>query len=313
MDVVALAQFGLDYAVAVLGTAASGAHLDLLFRFSAELVFCFDGDKAGQTAAWRLVETALPYLKDGRSCRIMTLPPQHDPDSLIREQGLDLFTKQIETTTPLSDYFFEHLTSTLNLSETEGQSQLGEKAKKYLEKLPESIFKELMLERLKKLGITKLDALKNTAALSKKPNKQRQRPEQGRQPLPRLILALLIQYPELIEIIEQREIDWSSLKFDGVEKFNSILQIILRERPANTGALLECYRGHPDEPIIKQLEVLQLEIPASHNVAEFAGALDKLVIQFTEDRRKSLLKKLETTGLTPQEKEQLQKLLSFKG
>ncbi|MFI3189316.1 DNA primase [Crenothrix sp. D3] len=313
MDVVALAQFGLDYAVAVLGTAASGAHLDLLFRFSAELVFCFDGDKAGQTAAWRLVETALPYLKDGRSCRIMTLPPQHDPDSLIREQGLDLFTKQIETTTPLSDYFFEHLTSTLNLSETEGQSQLGEKAKKYLEKLPESIFKELMLERLKKLGITKLDALKNTAALSKKPNKQRQRPEQGRQPLPRLILALLIQYPELIEIIEQREIDWSSLKFDGVEKFNSILQIILRERPANTGALLECYRGHPDEAIIKQLEVLQLEIPASHNVAEFAGALDKLVIQFTEDRRKSLLKKLETTGLTPQEKEQLQKLLSFKG
>ncbi len=311
MDVVALAQFGLDYAVAVLGTAASGTHLDLLFRFTSELVFCFDGDKAGQMAAWRLVETALPYLKDGRSCRIMTLPPQHDPDSLIREQGVDAFTKQIETTTPLSDYFFEHLTSTLNLSETEGQSKLGEKAKKYLEKLPESIFKELMLERLEKLGIPKLDVLENTSTLSQKPSQQ-QRPEQvGRQPLPRLALALLVQNPELIAIIEQREVDWTCLKFDGVEKFTGIIQTILHEKPANTGALLEYYRGHSDEPIIKKLADLQLEIPIGNDVAEFSGALDKLFAQASDDRS-NLLLKLKTTGLTPQEKEQLQKLFNTK-
>jgi DNA primase len=239
----------------------------------------------------------------------MTLPPQHDPDSLIREQGLAAFEEQVETAMPLSQYFFAHLTSTLNLSEREGRSQLVEQAKKpYLDKLPESVFKEMMLEQLKILsGFDNFDDVENATK-----SNQWQRLAKGRQPLPRLTLALLIQYPELIEIIEQREIDWNSLKFDGVEKFNSILQTILREKPANTGALLECYRGHPDEQIIKQLESLQLEIPASNKVAEFAGALDKLVAQFTEDHRKALLKKLETTGLTPQEKEQLQRLFKSK-
>jgi DNA primase len=230
----------------------------------------------------------------------MTLPPQHDPDSLIREQGVDAFTKQIETTTPLSDYFFARLTGSLNLSETEGQSNLGKKAETYLGKLPKSIFKELMLERLKKLGITKLNVLENTATLSSKQN-QRQRPEQGqgRPALQRRTLALLIQHPELVSIIEQREINWDSLKFEGVEKFTSILQVILQEKPANTGALLEYYRNHNDELIIKRLESLQLEIPAGNEAAEFSGALDKLFAQ-SMDERSNLLLKLKTTQLTPQ-------------
>lgn len=308
MDVVALAQFGLDYAVAVLGTAASGAHLDLLFRFTSELVFCFDGDNAGQTAAWRVMESAFSSLKDGKSCRIMTLPPQHDPDSLIREQGVEAFNACVETAEPLSQYFFNRLTNALNLSEREGRSQLVKQAKPYLDKLSESEFKKMMLNQLKILSNSEnVDDLANIVK-----SNQWQRLAKSRQPLPRLALALLIQYPELIEIIEQRKIDWSSLKFDGVEKFNSILNNILREKPVNTGALLECYRDHPDEPIIKQLEALQLEIPAGNEVVEFTGALDKLVAQFTQDRRKLLLKKLETTGLTPQEKEQLQILFKTK-
>ncbi|MFZ2170476.1 MAG: DNA primase, partial [Methylococcaceae bacterium] len=83
MDVIALAQFGIHYAVATLGTAASQAHLDLLFRFSSELVFCFDGDQAGRNAAWRAIASVFPSLKGGRSCRIMLLPQNHDPDSLV--------------------------------------------------------------------------------------------------------------------------------------------------------------------------------------------------------------------------------------
>lgn len=310
MDVVALAQFGVHTAVAVLGTAASRVHLDLLFRFTSELVFCFDGDSAGQTAAWRVMESAFASLKDGKSCRIMTLPPQHDPDSLIREQGLEGFNGCVETAMPLSQYFFAQLTANVNLSEREGRSQLVKQAKPYLEKLSESIFKEMMLDQLKTLsGVDNIDDLDNAANLK---SNQWQRLAKGRQPLPRLTLALLIQYPELIEIIKQREIDWNSLTFDGVEKFCSILQTIMREKPPNAGALLEYYRGHPDEPIVKQLEALQLEIPAGNEEAEFIGALNKLFVQFTNNSRKSLLKKLETTGLTAQEKEQLQRLLKTK-
>jgi DNA primase len=308
MDVIALAQFGIEYAVAVLGTAASRVHLDLLFRFTSELVFCFDGDSAGQTAAWRVMESVFSSLKEGKSCRIMLLPPQHDPDSLIREQGRTGFTECIETALPLSDYFFGQFTNKFNLSETEGRAQLVSQAKPYLEKLPESEFRKMMFERLKKLsGSSSLDDLENTATLSLKQN-QRQRPEQGgRPPLQRRTLALLIQHPELVSIIEQREIVWDCLKFEGVEKFRSILQVILHEKPANTAVLLEYYRGHKDEPIIKRLESLQLEIPAGNEAAEFAGALDKLFAQST-DKLSSLLLKLKTTELTPQEKEQLREL-----
>lgn len=308
MDVIALSQAGISYSVAVLGTAASRTHLDMLFRYTSELVFCFDGDNAGQTAAWRLMESAFSSLKDGKSCRIMTLPSQHDPDSLIREQGLDAFTEQVQTATPLSDYFFGHFENTLNLSETEGRAQLVGQAKPYLEKLPDGIFKDMMVERLEKLsGLSRLDVSESASTPIPKPNKQ-QKPESGRLSLHRRLLALLIQHPELIAVIDQREIDWNLLKFDGIEKFKSILQIILTEKPANTGALLEYYRYHEDERIIVLLSDLQLGIPEGGEKADFSGTLDKLMENSIKAQRSNLLDKLATTGLTPQEKQQLQSI-----
>ena len=173
MDVIALAQFGIDYAVAALGTATSQAHLDLLFRFSSELVLCFDGDKAGREAAWRAMEPAFSSLKNGRSCRIMLLPQGHDPDSLIREEGLDKFTERIQTAQALSDYFFEHVSAGLNLSEMEGRAQLIGKAKPYLEKLPDGVFREMMFARLKELSRSAtLNALDNSAPAASKPKRQ---------------------------------------------------------------------------------------------------------------------------------------------
>lgn len=88
MDVIALAQFGVTYTVATLGTATSKEHLELLFRFSAEIVFCFDGDKAGREASWRAVIAAFPSLRDGRKIKIMQLPQGSDPDTFIRDHGL---------------------------------------------------------------------------------------------------------------------------------------------------------------------------------------------------------------------------------
>lgn len=285
MDVVALAQFGVHTAVAVLGTAASRAHLDLLFRLTSELVFCFDGDKAGQTAAWRVMEAAFSSLKDGRQIRVMLLPAQHDPDSLIREQGVDGFNASIDTALPLSDYFFGHFTNTLNLSETEGRAQLVNQATPYLEKLPESVFKDMMLERLKKLsGLAALNVLGHAVALNPKPIQQ-QRSAQGQPPLQRRTLALLVQHPELVAIIEEHGLDWQCLQFDGVEKFKDILRTILDERPINTAALLECYREHSDYRIIEKLSYLELEEIPEGNEENFLGALKKLIAQSIKAER----------------------------
>lgn len=312
MDVIALAQFGIDYAVAALGTAVSEAHLDLLFRFSSELVFCFDGDDAGRVAAWKAMDAVFSCMKDGRSCRIMMLPQRHDPDSLVREEGKVLFDSRVQSAQALSDYFFGCLTERLNLSEMEACAQLVNKAKPYLEKMPASVFKDMMLARLKALsGVNSLDVLEDTATLNRT-RKKTQRHKSGRPPLERQTLALLIQFPQLIGLIEEKEIDWGDLDFKGVEKFRAIMQGILDEKPANTAVLLESYRNNADESIIKQLASLKLEVPQEGIEAEFCGALDRLIEQGRHSRFNKLLVKLEAAGLNSQEKEELKRLSMVK-
>ncbi len=115
MDVLALSQFGINYSVAVLGTAPSKTHMDLLFRFTSEIVFCFDGDIAGKKAAWRAVQETFSCLRDGRLARVMLLPQAQDPDSLIRELGVDEFERQILNSQTLSGYFFEYISKEIDL------------------------------------------------------------------------------------------------------------------------------------------------------------------------------------------------------
>ncbi len=320
MDVIALSQFGIHYAVAALGTAASQAHLDLLFRFSSELVFCFDGDKAGREAAWRAMEPAFFSLKDGRQIRIMLLPQNHDPDSLIREEGIAGFTDRVQAAETLSEYFFGHISSELNLSEMEGRAQLVNKAKPYLEKLPESVFKEMMFARLKELsGWGNLDILENTATLgSKQTPKQSSKPyrkqpqDNGRLSSVRVAIALLVQNPRLTEIVEQREIDWNGLEFKGVALFKDILQMIADKNPTNAAVLVEGYRDTAEEKSIKALAFLDLQVPDDKIDAVFNGALDRLLTQAKEACLAKLLDKGKIQGLDAREKELLRLMLIAK-
>ena len=320
MDVIALAQFGIHYAVAALGTAASQAHLDLLFRFSSELVFCFDGDKAGRDAAWRAMEPAFSCLKDGRQIRIMLLPQNHDPDSLVREEGVDGFVGRVQAAETLSEYFFGHFSKELNLSEMEGRAQLVNKAKPYLEKLPESVFKEMMFARLKELsGWAGLDVLENAATLaSKQVAKQysktvkKQPQDKGRLSSARVAIALLVQNPRLVELVEQRDIDWSGLEFSGADLFKKILQTIADKNPASQAVLLEYYRGHLDEKSIKALALLDLQVSDDKIDAVFCDALDRLLTQARETVWARLLDKSKTEGLDAQEKELLRKMQTAK-
>ncbi|MGZ8151799.1 MAG: DNA primase [Methylovulum sp.] len=317
MDVIALAQFGVGYAVAILGTAASQAHLDLLFRFSSELVFCFDGDNAGRNAAWRVMESVFSSLKDGRQVRVMLLPEKYDPDLLVREEGVDKFESRVRTAQALSDYFFEHIVSEFNLSEMEGRAQLISKAKPYLEKLPESAFKELMFDRLKSLsGLPVLGFLNNASTLSAKKNEptggRRILVDKNRLSSARVAIALLLQYPQLAEIVEQKKIDWDSLEFKGIELFRNILQAVFQNKPANTAVLLEFYRGGAEEKTVKALAFMDLLIPNDGIEAVFCDALDRLLDQAKAFSLDKLLTKEKTKGLNAQEKELLLRMLSNK-
>lgn len=155
MDVIALAQMGINNAVATLGTATSASHLERLFRIVPKVVFCFDGDAAGRTAAWRALQASLPLMEDGRQITFLFLAEGEDPDTLVRRVGKEEFELLIEQAKALEDFFFDKLSQDLDVSSIEGKARLSNLANPLIKLLPKGIYGRLMLDRLSKiLGVS---------------------------------------------------------------------------------------------------------------------------------------------------------------
>src|SRR5690554_1951952 len=148
LDVMALTQHGIPFAVATLGTATSATHLTRLFRLVPEVAFCFDGDRAGRQAAWRALETSLPLMEDGRRLRFLFLPEGEDPDSLVRKEGKEAFLARINTADSLSDWFFRHLSDGIDERSLDGRAELFSRALPLIKRLPRGLFRQLMLDEL---------------------------------------------------------------------------------------------------------------------------------------------------------------------
>ncbi len=257
MDVVALAQFDINYAVATLGTATTADHLERLFRTAPEIVFCFDGDRAGREAAWRALENTLPVLRDGREARFLFLPEGEDPDSLVRKIGKDEFEKRIQSATHLSDFFFERLSSQLDTSSIDGRARLVDLAKPLLSRLPDSMFSQLMTERLAALVETSAERLASRLGTAPQPappasTKAARRPAAGRKSPVREAIAMLLYQPSLAE-----QIDAVSLQeytdIPGVSLLGGILTLLQQQPGLNTGAILEHWRDREEAPHLHRL------------------------------------------------------------
>ncbi|MDO5687582.1 MAG: DNA primase [Neisseria sp.] len=151
MDVVALAQHGVDYAVAALGTATTPEHVRMLLRQTDAVYFCFDGDAAGQRAAWRALENALPQLQDDKALFFLFLPPEHDPDSYIRAHGREAFERLLKNDAlALSKYWLDELSRRVRLDTEEGKAELIRMAAPHLAQIPAAALKFLLTQNLAK-------------------------------------------------------------------------------------------------------------------------------------------------------------------
>ena len=148
MDVIALAQNGIDNSVATLGTATTEEHAVKLFRQVDEVVFCFDGDNAGRRAAWRALESTLPALEDGKQARFLFLPDGEDPDTLVRKQGRETFLVMADKAPSLSTYLFDHLSEGLDLDSVDGRARLAKLALPFLQKVKGQMFSKLLRREL---------------------------------------------------------------------------------------------------------------------------------------------------------------------
>jgi DNA primase len=319
MDVISLAQHGIPYAVATLGTATSADHANLLFRYAKELAFCFDGDLAGRAAAWKALEASLPALREGRSIRFLMLPQEHDPDSLVREEGQAVFESRLEEAQPLSDYFFQHLSEDLNLGSLEGKASLFQAASPLLGKLPAGVFRDMMHARLAKLS-------GHGAAQPRPGQSQATRnyapaglPERGKPSNLRIVLAMLIQNPGLFALLDAE----SRFELEREEKAGPLarrLFAVLDEKPGiKCGGLLERFRGEAEEKLVKTLGGLEIPLSESDTQTEFRHTLDKFVAQaknqLREERLEWLNRKLASVGfaqLDEAEREEYRRLVNPK-
>jgi len=315
MDVLALVQYEIRNVIATLGTATTREHLERLFRISNDLIFCFDGDRAGRTAAWRALETSLPLLQSGRQVYFLFLPEGEDPDSLVREQGADFFRDQ-QQLTALGDFMFEHHGSDLSVATLDGRARLTDRLIPLLKQMPEGAYRHLLIAQLAELSQLPATAISALLDGQTQPRAQtaapsRPRPGTGsRRHSPSLIrsaISLLLQQPGLAMQIDVPT-SLEGLQLPGAELLLELLQIVHRQPNISTGALLEHFRERKEGQHLQTLLGQETYIDAEGLEQEFDGVLTRLGSLLRRQRLNDLLARQSSLG--PEEKQELSSLLT---
>lgn len=308
MDVVALAQHGVEEAVATLGTATTREHAELLFRNAEDVVFCFDGDRAGRQAAWRALESTLPRLKDGRQAYFLFLPDGEDPDTLVRKEGAEGFRARMQQSMPLSDYFFDTLARDVDMQSIDGRARLAARAAPLIEQMPDGAFRDLMREAL-----AERSGARRVAATAVAPTPAPRRSAGGVQrTLVRSALALLLARPQLALEIEVPA-GIAQVDKPGADILRQMLERIAARPAISASDLLDTFTGTPAHAALIKLSLSELPGDEIGWREDLASALHKLIEQHDADRRQSLLGKQKAGGsLTAEEKAELRALLMRK-
>ena len=309
MDVVALAQHGVEYAVATLGTATTSYHVQRLLRLTEHIVFCFDGDKAGQRAAWRALENALPFLQDGKRISFMFLPIEHDPDSFVREFGKDAFEQRMHEAMPLSSFLLREVSAGLDLRTQEARNQLLQRARPLVTAIAAPTTALLLRKEVALLsGVSQaeLEALYEIRPIGRAPRIPFQRAARTHPSVHRLLLQCLIARPELGRLVPS---EWHG---QGAEA-EAILAVLMALRETDftlsSPTISQLFQGTAHEETLATVEADMLKFGEDFDVtAEFSA----LVGKFNESQRHRQRQALEAKGvsnLTDPEREQYRLLL----
>ncbi|HEY8586392.1 MAG TPA: DNA primase [Rhodanobacter sp.] len=304
MDVIALHQAGLPIAVATLGTATTPEHTEVLFRAAPDVVFCFDGDRAGRAAAWKALESALPRLRDGRQAYFLFLPDGEDPDSLVRKEGKDGFEQRIKDAMPLSDYFFNELSHDVDMASLDGRARLAERARPLIAKLPDGAFRDLMAQELERRSGARAMPHGDPANY-----RAVQRPTAVQRSLVRSAISLLLAQPELADQVD-KPYRFLHLDKPGVTLLAELLDVA-RARPGiNSAILVEHFADRPEYPSLQKLMAsLSVGEPEIQRT-EFFDALARMEDHAITQRRDALTAKSREGALSSAEKAELRELLA---
>jgi DNA primase len=325
MDAVSLHQSGIDYVVATLGTATTAEHLRRIFRLVPTVVFAFDGDRAGRAAAWRALQQALPEAREGREIRFLFLPQGHDPDTLIAAEGREAFERRLAAAVPLSEYLVRELSEQSELGSADARARFAEQARPLFARVPEGVYRELLLERLAQVvglsperlatlwrtGKSGAAATPDSPAPARRPAPARPARAAGRGSLVRQAIIRLLHYPAIaLEVTAAERAGLDASEEPGVALLRELLDN-LREQPAQIPAqVIERWIGHKDsETLQKLLGREEVITGAAAAASELRAALVKLADQAAGRRLEALEAKSRTGNLAADETLEFQRLI----
>lgn len=298
MDVVALAEQGIEYAVAALGTATTSEHMHTLFRTTDKVICCYDGDRAGRDAAWRALENALPYLNDGKALHFVFLPDGEDPDSLVQQEGKTQFEQRLSQADDFTKVLFNKLSQEVDLTLDSGKAKLLSAALPLIEKIPSEFYQENILEQLGRLIGRTREQLNSRL----KTPKQQHAVERKFKITPmRQAIGILIQHPQLAKSVPHLP-ELAQMNIAGIGLLLRLQERALQKDNANTAVLLESFRDSDDyEPLVK-LATWQHQISDERLETVFQNTFKFIEDQCLNYRLETLLIKDKTQGLSSDEK-----------
>ena len=310
MDVVALAQHGVDYAVASLGTATTPEQLQTMFRTVREVICCYDGDRAGRDAAWRAMENALPLIRDGFSLKFVFVPDGEDPDTLIRDKGQQAFELFLDQAMPLSKFLFEQLMAQVDMNTLEGRAALVESFQPYLLKMPDSVLKDAIINDIANNFGTGSEQFLAKIAKNNNNISQVKKPKSSTKITPvRLAIALLLEHPHIVNELGDISV-LAPLNVPGVDLLLELLTMCQQKQGIKTAQLLEYFRDKPQGKQLAKLMCWEHHITAEAAADVFLDSIEKLLNDFVAQRAEFLLQKARVKQITPQERQELQAILN---
>ncbi|MEO8309400.1 MAG: DNA primase [Pseudomonadota bacterium] len=328
MDVVRLHQSGIHYAVATLGTATTPEHLKRAFRVVSEIIFCFDGDRAGRAAAWRALQNALPEATAGRELKFLFLPDKEDPDSLVGKEGRAAFEARYAAALPLSEYLVSHLLEDIDISHADGKARFVAEARPLLERVPPGPYRELLLDRLAQvIGVSAerflaivgpMNTAARAAAKAATDRPQTTQFEQGRTArsagrggMVRQAVHTLLMFPaSALRLAPADRAALDAVDEPGVDILRELLDSLQAHPATSTAQLLERWRDHPAGDRLARLAASESILPDEQAAGdELLMAVQKLAQAPAGAELDALLAKEQQTGLGGPERERLLQLL----
>ncbi len=320
MDVVALVRHGIEFATATLGTATTSDHLNRLFRITENVVFCFDGDRAGKAAAWRALENALPQIREGRQIGFVFLPDGHDPDTYVNEHGAKAFVEAVDNSVALSDFLIRELSSQVDMDTVDGKARLAELAKPLLNKIPAGVYHELLIGSLAEtvgLSAAKLERMLNQESnafrqssdrkLSVSPGRGNLAVGSSGPSVVRRAITLLLNQPGAGSKLDVEKL--AGVSRPGIDLLQDLIETVQAEPNITTAGLLERWRH--DEQGRHLGKLAALEVPDEEDFdsgEELAACLEQLEAAGRRERVNLLIEKQKLNSLSDDERSELRQL-----